>query len=71
MKVVADGGSDEVEAASLEIFAHGIGIWGSGGDLLQGVGRVQPRLAIYKLPNVAIEAAELLLHRQKCLRVRF
>ena len=31
---VADGGSDEVEAASLEIFALGIGIWGSGGDLL-------------------------------------
>lgn len=67
---VADGGPDEVEVASLEIFAHGIGIWGSGGDLLHGLGRVQPRLAIYELPNVAIEAAEFLLHRQKCLRVR-
>jgi hypothetical protein len=31
---VADGGSDKVEAASAEIFAHGVGIWSSCGDLL-------------------------------------
>src|ERR1700733_4075818 len=67
---VADGRSDEVETAPLKVFAHGIGLGRARRNFLERPGRAQARLAVYELPDIAIEAAKFLLHREECFRVR-
>src|ERR1700686_4007510 len=66
---VADGGSDEVETALLEVLADRIGVWGSRGDALEGVGRGLSRASVDEPPDVAVEAAKFLLHFKECPRV--
>src|SRR5580692_6423562 len=66
---VTDCRSDKFEAALFEIFAHRIGFPSLRGDLLHRLRRVDARLAADELPDVAIEAAELFLHAEKCFRV--
>src|SRR5437879_6424336 len=67
---VADGGAHEAEAALLEVAAHGVRLRGARRDLLEAPARVLERGAAHELPDVAVEAAELLLHREEGPRVR-
>jgi hypothetical protein len=62
---VADSRSHEVEATLLQILAHGIGFGGARWKAFFSFARIHQRLAVHKLPDVAIEAAELFLDLQK------
>ncbi len=58
---VADGGADEVEAAFFEVLAESVGFGGAGGDGVAGVAQIYFGFAVYELPEVVIEAAEIFL----------
>src|SRR5208282_536712 len=68
---VADGGADEVEATFLQILAHRVRFRSPGRNPLPQPPGVHSRFAPDKLPDIAIERAELLLHRQKCFGVLY
>ena len=67
----ADGGADEVEAAFFQVFAHRIGLRGARRNFPSQATGVYQRLASDKPPDVTIERAELVLHRQKRLGVPY
>jgi hypothetical protein len=62
---VADGGTDEAEAAFFQVLAHRVRFGRGGGNLLHRAAAVLPGLAIDELPGVAVEAAELALDRKE------
>jgi hypothetical protein len=66
---VTDGRAHKTEAALLQVFRHGVGLARFGGNLRQALPRILDRFATHKRPDVRVEAAEFLLHRQECLRV--
>src|SRR5688572_4752896 len=66
---VADSRADKTEAALLEILAHRIGFRRGRRHLLHRAPTITLRFSSDKTPDVAVEAAELALHRQKSLRV--
>lgn len=66
---VANGGANKLKPALLKIFAHRIRGSGAGGHLGHGGPGILHSFALDKLPNVAIKAAEALLHLQKRLGV--
>jgi hypothetical protein len=66
---VTDRRADKAKTALLEVPAHGVGLWGGGGDLFHALPTVLSRLASGKLPDVTIEASEFFLHAEKCLGV--
>ena len=66
---IADGRSDEIEAALLQVFTHGIRFGRARRNSPQRPPRVHARLALHELPHVAVEAAEFLLHAQQRLRI--
>src|SRR5215469_657668 len=68
-KRVADGGTDEVEAAMLEVFAHVVALCSAGRDLLERTERVDARPAADELPDVAVEGSELFLNFEEGLGV--
>ena len=70
-KGVADGAADELKPALAQIFAHGIRLRRSSGNLLQRRPGVLNRLAAHKLPDVGIERSELFLRLKKGLRVLY
>src|SRR5437870_4341524 len=56
---VADGGAHELEAAGLEVLAHGVGQRVPGRDLPRAEPAVVPRPSFHEPPDIAVEAAEL------------
>src|SRR4051812_38864072 len=62
---VADRRTDERKATLLEILADRIGEWGAGRDLTQASPGVPDRVTVNELPDVGVEAAELLLNHQE------
>ena len=66
---VADGRAGEAEASAFEVFAHGVGLGGFGRDLFDRFPRVAFRLAVDELPDVRIEAGELIANGQVGLGV--
>src|ERR1035438_6386498 len=66
---VADGRTYKVETALLEILAHRIRLGCMRRDLTAQPPAIHARLAADKLPDVAIERTELLLHFKKRPRV--
>src|ERR1041384_574013 len=66
---VANRRADEFEATFEEILAQGVRLGGARGHLLHRTPGVLDRLAADELPEVSVEAAKLLLHREKRLRV--
>ena len=66
---VTDCRADEFESAPKQIFAHGVGFRRSGRDLLQGLTGIADGLSTHEAPEVGVEAAEFLLHRQECFGV--
>src|SRR5688572_5385852 len=68
---VADRRAHESEPAPLEILAQRIRLWRAGGDLAERTPAIHLRRPTHELPCVAIEAAELPLHIEECLRVRY
>src|ERR1700694_4274622 len=68
---VADGRADEVEAALFQILAHRVRFRSARRNSLPQPPRVHSRFAPDKLPDVAVERAELLLDLEKCLGVLY
>src|SRR5271167_2703887 len=68
---VADSRAYEVETALLQVFAHGIGFRRQGWKPRPQPPGVHSRFAANKLPDVAIERAELLLNCQERLRIPY
>src|SRR5437899_4145411 len=68
---VTDGRADEIEAALLQILAHRVRFRSARRNSLPQPPGVHSRFATDKLPDIAIERAELLLYRQKCLGVLY
>src|SRR5258708_34733462 len=68
---IADGRADEVEAAFLQILAHLVRFRSARRNSLPQPPGVHSRCATDKLPDVAIERAELPLYRQKCSGVLY
>ena len=66
---VDDGRADEAEASLLQVLANRLGERRRGGDLLQAPPRVLDRRAVDERPDVAGEAALLLLHLEEGLGV--
>src|SRR5262249_30512437 len=66
---ITDGSSDEAEAALLEILAHRIGLRRAGCDIPELANGVHPRLPTHELPDIRVERASFLLHREKRRRV--
>src|SRR6478752_2659824 len=64
---IADRRADELEAAAQQVLAQGVRFRGSGGDLAS---LENDRLAANEAPDIGVEAAEFLLHREKRLCVR-
>jgi hypothetical protein len=69
-KGVTDRGTDEFEAALLQILAHRFSLWILCRDLVRPSPSVNNWSAIDKLPKVGVQGAQLLLDRQHSLRVR-
>src|SRR5690242_1009176 len=67
---VADRRAHEAEAALLEILAERVGQRGARRDLLERGPRVVHGFAVDETPQVAVERAEFLLHREERARVR-
>jgi hypothetical protein len=61
--------SDKAKSAALQVFAHGIGLGGSRWNVAQSSPLIHLGLACDKLPDVAVEAAELFLHSEERFRV--
>ena len=57
-KCIADGGSDKLETAFNQVFAHCIGLPSVGWNIFNCFDFVIDRPATYKLPNIHIEGAE-------------
>src|ERR1700680_120177 len=68
---VTDSRADEVEAAFLQILAHRVRFRSARRNSLPQPPGVHSRFATDKLPDVAVERAELLLHLEKCLGVLY
>ena len=68
---VANGAADKLEAAFLEIFAHGLGFASLVGHFLDGLPSVLLGLMANKFPNVSIKSAKLVLNGQKCFGVLY
>src|SRR5439155_8928320 len=68
---IANGAADKLEAAFLQILAHGIGFGSFVGHLLDGFPSVLLGLMADKFPNVSIKSAELVLNGQKCFGVLY
>jgi hypothetical protein len=66
---VTDGRADKLEAARLQIFAHGVRVFGARWDLLAGFPVVDLGRAIGELPYIFVEAAELFLRFEKSFGV--
>src|SRR3989344_2631312 len=61
--------TDEFESAPFQIPAHGVGLPGACRNLLHVPAPVPDRLATGELPDIPVEAAELLLDLQKRLGI--
>src|SRR5437899_4551320 len=68
---VADSRADEIEAALLQILAHRVRFRSARRNSSPQTPGVHSGFATDKLPDVAIERAELLLHVEKCLGVLY
>src|SRR5687767_9493819 len=66
---VANGGSHKTKAAFLQITAHGVRLARAARNIPQCAAPVLHRGSSHELPNVSIEAAKLVPHFEKCLRV--
>lgn len=66
---IADGRADKLESALFQISAHRVGFRGAGRVVFQRAYVVNDRMAVDKKPDILVEAAELLLHVEKFLRV--
>src|SRR5579859_4260527 len=64
---IADGAAHEAETALLQVLAHCVGFRGTVRRLATPV--VDLRLAAHEGPDVLVEAAELLLHREESLGI--
>jgi hypothetical protein len=64
-KGIADGRSYETKALFLQVVAHDIGLFGSGGNLFQSLPVIDNRLVVHELPDVRIEASVLPLNLQE------
>src|ERR1700745_3511835 len=62
-------GSDEAEAAPLEVFAEGVGLARGGRDLTHRFPSILSWAAVDELPAIRVEAAVFLPHGQKRTRV--
>src|SRR5713226_7927841 len=62
---VHHGGSHEAESPPLQIAAERVGLARRGGDLTHGFPTILSRPTVDELPAVRVEAAVLLLQRQK------
>ena len=67
---VADGCSHESKTTAFEVFAHRIRFACARGHAPGPDPIVFLRLPANKLPNIAVEGAELFLYREECSRVR-
>ncbi len=67
---VADGRSDESEAAAFQVLAHGVRFACARGYAPRGRPFVLLWPAADKLPDVTVERAKFLLYLEECLRVR-
>src|SRR4051812_11824298 len=65
---VADGRADELEAPLEEVLAERVRLGGLGGHPIVAI---DPRSSVDESPDISIEAAELLLHREEGLRIRY
>jgi hypothetical protein len=68
-KRITNGRAHEAEAAPLQVFAHGIGFHCARRKLPHRAADIHARAAADELPDIGIEAAKLLHHREKGLRV--
>ena len=68
-KYIADGGSDKLETAFNQVFAHCIGLLSVGWNIFNCFNFVIDRPVIYKLPNIDIEGTEFFLNFQKCFGI--
>src|ERR1051325_4729476 len=66
---VTDRRADEGEAALLQILAERVGLGGAGGDFADALETIALWFAVDEAPDIAVEAAELLLHLQEGARV--
>ena len=66
---VADRRTNELEAAFLEVLAHGVRLGRRGGNVFELLPLVADWLAVDKLPDVSIERVKLVLNFQKSLRI--
>ena len=66
---VADGGADEGESSSLEVFAHRVGFRCVGGHVFQRFPPIVDWPAFDELPNILIKASNFLLDDKKGLGV--
>src|SRR5690606_9540724 len=63
---IHDRAADEAEPAPLEIATEGIGFAGGRRDLPERPPTIDPGFSADKTPDIFIEAAEFLLHGEKC-----
>src|SRR5438270_8864948 len=66
---IADRGTDELKAASLELLAHRVRLRRLGRHLLGRLPGMMLHTASDELPDVTVEASEFLQHAQECLGV--
>src|SRR5439155_6126381 len=66
---IANSRADEAEAAAFQFLAHGVGLGGASQEVLERSPCVDDRVAAGELPDVGIEAAELLLYGEECLGI--
>ena len=67
---VDDRAADEFEAALLEVFAQGVGFFGSGRQIFHARKTILDRQAADETPNVFVECAEFFPHVEKVLSIR-
>ena len=66
---VADGGAHELEPALAQVLTHSIGLGCGRRNIAQFVKLIHHRPAVHKLPDISIEAAELVPYLQELLSI--
>jgi len=70
-EVIANGAADKLEAAFLQILAHGIRFGCFVGHFLDGLASILLGLMADKFPNLSLKSAKLMLNGQKCSGVLY
>src|SRR3954469_21034603 len=66
---VADGRAYEPEAPSLQVLVHRVGLRSARRNLADAAAPIDLRLAAHELPDVLVEGAEFLAHREEGPRI--